>query len=210
MPPSSPTDRRKADNVRHDTGKDTPDILTREPRSTKQTHGLAHKAVLGAHCQPPKTQFERDEIAGPIVESNPSQRAKSDADGHDECHRLLEKEDVLREDVSKSCSSEINDLSRALESRLSLSERPTKARALRRASKRRLRDERHQNMFADVDDSVRFGYSYGRGVSNYRPIETTERGNASVHFGMTHGDNNILQCFVDGCETTKPFISFLL
>ena len=205
MPPSSPADRSDADTVRHDTGNTTPDIQTPEPRSTEQTHELAHYAVLGTHCQPPKTQFKRDDIAGAILESIPSQRAKSDADGLDDCHRFPEKEAVLREDFSTSWSSEINDLSRALESRLSLSERPTKTEALRRASKRRLKDEKFNNMTTCgglIRNPVR--------CSHYSLTEIMRSGSASANFGQAHEDNNLVQCFVDGCENTKPFISFLL
>ena len=205
MSHSSRADRSNAYNLRHNTGKTTPEILTREPRSTEQTHELAHSAVLETHYQPSKPQFECEEIAGPILDSNPSQRAKSDADGLDDCHRLLEKEAVLREDVSKSCSSEINDLSRALESRLSLSERPTKTEALRRASKRRLKDEKFNNMTTCgglIRNPVR--------CSHYSLTEIMRSGSASANFGQAHEDNNLVQCFVDGCENTKPFISFLL
>jgi hypothetical protein len=215
-------------------------------------------------------------------ELNVSQQAKSEAEDLDGWHKLPEKEVALDQEVSTSYSYEINDLSRALESRLSLSEQPlTTADRARASTIRRTYDSsvvrdnaRTQFAHASEDDSShdRFigpttsgharahfnnAYEDGRGLYSWENIKTsgyaiahyghahrgdrrhyswdnvTARDNAVVHHGDAYGDNsrrysfttsgnagahfnqdledeNLVQCFVDGCSARKPYMSVLL
>ena len=206
MPPSSPADRSDADAARHDTGKTPPDILTREPRSTEQTHELANNAVLGAHYQPPETQIEHDEISSLTPELNPFQQAKSEAESQDEWRSLPRKEVILRRDAPESCSSEINDLSEALEGRLSLSQQPSiSADQIRELSTR------------SFSRNAVYG-NYGAQYSQEAPtrkgrcfrLVSFGAGDTVVHAGDNCEYDNLVHCFVDDCGTKQPYISLLL
>jgi hypothetical protein len=159
-----------------------------------------------------------------------SQQAKSEAEELDDWHKLPKKEVALDKEVSTSYSSEINDLRRALESRLSLSEQPSTTADRARASTIRrtyessiVRDNARTHFsHASEDDSshhnfieitatgharAHFGNAYGDYRNHY---SFTTRDGASAHFGQDLGDENLVQCFVDGCGTKKPYMSVLL
>lgn len=201
-PLSSPVVRSDTDTAPHDKGKTPPDALTKKHASTRKTHDLANDTALGIQQQSRKSKIEHDKIANTTPKLKPFQRAKSEAQDLDDWHDLPEKKADLRRNVSTSCSSEINDLSAALESRLSLSKR-------RSASKARLRALKLQYWADDFKGgAVHYREPEYRDDRRYNSFTTS--GNASTHFGHGLGDGNLVQCFVDGCDTTKPFISFLL
>lgn len=205
MPPSSPADRSDADAARHGTGKTPPDILTREPRSTEQTHELANNAVLGAHYQPPETQIEHDEISSITPEFNSSQQAKSEAESLDGWRSLPEKEVILRRDVTQSCSSEINDLSEALESRLSLSQKPSISADQVRELSTRTRISSFSEIAAYYGLGAQYSQTPAYGEGNSISILRRRR-----RAGCVDRDDNVVHCFVDNCGTEKPYISILL
>ena len=149
MPLSSPVARSDTGTAPHDKGKTPPDALTKKHASTRKTHDLAKDTALGIQQQSRKTRIEHDKIANTTPKLKPFQRAKSEAQDLDDWHDLPEKKADLRRNVSTSCSSEINDLSAALESRLTLSKR-------RSASKARLRESKLQCWAPNRDDAVYF------------------------------------------------------
>jgi hypothetical protein len=207
MSPCSLVGRSDTDAAQHDAGKTPPGTLTREHASTVQIDELTHNHVLGTDHHTPKTPIEHDEIASRTPELNPSQRAGSKAGGLDGWHEFPGGELTLSDVVSSCCSSEINDLSGALENRLTLSQQPSTSADDVRASRLRWWLDSMK-----ISDSARIqcSHSCGEAAEEESSRGVIASGDAHTHLSVAQGHDNLVHCFVHGCDTKKPFISILL